>query len=56
MGQMLCHGAGDLPPEQAREVICQGWVRVLGLDAIGVRDRGDARRRHGRGARGYDRA
>jgi hypothetical protein len=37
MGQMLCHGAGDLPPEQAREVICQGWVRVLGLDAIGVR-------------------
>ena len=34
---MLCHCAGDLPPEQARDVICQGWVRVIGLDAIGVR-------------------
>jgi hypothetical protein len=35
--QMLCRCTGDLPPEQVREVICQGWVRVLGLDAIGVR-------------------
>jgi hypothetical protein len=37
LSQMLCHCAGDLPPEQARDVICQGWVRVVGLDAIGVR-------------------
>jgi hypothetical protein len=37
MSQMLCHCAGDLPPEQARDVICQGWARVIGLDAIGVR-------------------
>jgi hypothetical protein len=35
--QMLCHRAGDLPPEQARDVICHCWVRVIGLDAIGVR-------------------
>jgi hypothetical protein len=34
---MLCHKAGDLPHEEAREVICQGWVRVIGLDAICVR-------------------
>jgi hypothetical protein len=34
---MLCRKAGDMPPDQAREVICQGWVRVIGLDAVGVR-------------------
>jgi hypothetical protein len=34
---MLCHKAGDLPPDRAHDVVCQGWVRVMGMEAIGVR-------------------
>jgi len=34
---MLCHKAGNLPEDEAREIVCHGWVRVVGYDAIGVR-------------------
>lgn len=34
---MQCHKAGALPEEEGRKFICQGWIRVMGLDAIGVR-------------------
>jgi hypothetical protein len=34
---MLCHKAGALPKIDQGKVPCQGWVRVMGFDAIGVR-------------------
>lgn len=34
---MLCHKSNALPKEQRGEVPCQGWIRVMGFDAIGVR-------------------
>lgn len=34
---MLCHKAGALPEEERGGVPCQGWIRVMGFDAIGVR-------------------
>jgi len=34
---MLCHKAGTLPKDQQGSVPCQGWIRVMGFDAIGVR-------------------
>jgi hypothetical protein len=34
---MLCHRAGALPKEHQGNVPCQGWIRVMGFDAIGVR-------------------
>jgi hypothetical protein len=36
---MLCHKASKIPIDERTEKapICQGWVRVLGTDAIGVR-------------------
>jgi hypothetical protein len=37
MHVMLCHKAGDLPMEDRNDVPCQGWIRVMGFDAIGVR-------------------
>lgn len=34
---MLCHKATALSKEDQRDVPCQGWIRVMGFDAIGVR-------------------
>jgi hypothetical protein len=34
---MLCHKAGALPKEERDDVPCQGWIRVMGFNAIGVR-------------------
>ena len=34
---MLCHKSGALPEEKRAEVPCQGWIRVMSFDAIGVR-------------------
>lgn len=34
---MLCHKANDLPAGERPNVPCQGWVRVMGFSAIGVR-------------------
>jgi len=34
---MLCHKSISLPKEARDEVPCQGWIRVMGFDAIGVR-------------------
>ena len=34
---MLCHKAGSLPEKERGDVPCQGWIRVMGFDAIGVR-------------------
>lgn len=34
---MLCHKSGALPKEQRPDVPCQGWIRVMGFSAIGVR-------------------
>jgi hypothetical protein len=34
--QMACHKSRPDAPA-ARQIICQGWVRVMGYDAIGVR-------------------
>jgi hypothetical protein len=34
---MLCHKAGTLPTAEQGKVPCQGWIRVMGPDAIGVR-------------------
>lgn len=33
----LCHKSGNLPKEERGSVPCQGWIRVMGFDAIGVR-------------------
>lgn len=37
MHVMLCHKAGTLPRDQQGSVPCQGWIRVMGFSAIGVR-------------------
>lgn len=37
MNVMLCHKSATLPKEQRGDVPCQGWIRVMGFDAIGVR-------------------
>lgn len=34
---MLCHKSGALPKEERGEIPCQGWIRVMGFTAIGVR-------------------
>lgn len=34
---MLCHKATILPPIEQGKVPCQGWIRVMGREAIGVR-------------------
>ena len=34
---MLCHKSGALPKDDRVDVPCQGWIRVMGFDAIGVR-------------------
>lgn len=34
---MLCHKANALPEERRHELPCQGWARVMGTTAIGVR-------------------
>lgn len=34
---MNCHKAAESAPAIARKLVCQGWVRVMKLDAIGVR-------------------
>lgn len=34
---MLCHKATAVPEEQRGNLICRGWVRVMGCDSIGVR-------------------
>jgi len=34
---MLCHKATALPEDERGRLPCQGWARVMGLDAIGVR-------------------
>jgi len=37
LNTMLCHKASVLPEEDRSKVPCQGWIRVMGFDAIGVR-------------------
>ena len=34
---MLCHKSNALPKELRKSVPCQGWIRVMGFSAIGVR-------------------
>jgi hypothetical protein len=34
---MLCHKSSALQKHQRPEVPCQGWIRAMGFDAIGVR-------------------
>ncbi len=34
---MLCHKSGVLPKEERGKLPCQGWIRVMGFAAIGVR-------------------
>jgi len=34
---MLCHKALTLPEQDRQLVPCQGWIRVMGFEAIGVR-------------------
>jgi len=34
---MCCHKSTALPPAERGSVPCQGWIRVMGCDAIGVR-------------------
>jgi hypothetical protein len=34
---MLCHKSGTLSAEDRKDIPCQGWIRVMGFDAIGVR-------------------
>ena len=34
---MLCHKATALPDSERDKLPCQGWIRVMGFDAIGVR-------------------
>jgi hypothetical protein len=36
-GQPLETTPNDLPQEARGEIPCQGWIRVMGFDAIGVR-------------------
>lgn len=37
MNVMLCHKSSALPKAQRGDIPCQGWIRVMGFDAIGVR-------------------
>jgi hypothetical protein len=37
MHVMLCHKSTALPKEERGEIPCQGWIRVMGFSAIGVR-------------------
>ena len=37
MNIMLCHKSAALPEDQRGTVPCQGWIRVMGFKAIGVR-------------------
>lgn len=37
MNVMLCHKSKALPKEDRGDVPCQGWIRVMGFSAIGVR-------------------
>jgi Family of unknown function (DUF6283) len=37
MNVMLCHKSTALPKADRGDVPCQGWIRVMGFDAIGVR-------------------
>jgi hypothetical protein len=37
MAIMLCHKSIALPKEDRSSVPCQGWIRVMGFNAIGVR-------------------
>lgn len=37
LSTMLCHKAAARPPEERASLPCQGWARVMGFDAIGVR-------------------
>ena len=34
---MLCHKSNAAPKEKRPEIPCQGWIRVMGFSAIGVR-------------------
>lgn len=34
---MLCHKAVSLPEKKRQGLACQGWIRVMGFAAIGVR-------------------
>jgi hypothetical protein len=34
---MLCHKSNALPEKDRGDIPCQGWIRVMGFDAIGVR-------------------
>ncbi len=34
---MLCHKSNAMPVEERGDVPCQGWIRVMGFEAIGVR-------------------
>ena len=34
---MLCHKAHTLPDNLSKDIPCQGWIRVMGFEAIGVR-------------------
>jgi hypothetical protein len=34
---MLCHKSTARPPSERGNIPCQGWIRVMGFDAIGVR-------------------
>lgn len=34
---MLCHKSAALPAHERKRLICQGWLRVIGTRAIGVR-------------------
>ena len=37
MNMMLCHKSSALPEEKRGSLICQGWIRVMGFESIGVR-------------------
>jgi hypothetical protein len=34
---MLCHKSNALPKSERSSIPCQGWIRVMGFEAIGVR-------------------
>jgi Family of unknown function (DUF6283) len=34
---MLCHKSSTLPQAERKSLPCQGWIRVMGFSAIGVR-------------------
>jgi hypothetical protein len=37
MNVMLCHKSNAIPAAERGDIPCQGWIRVMGFDAIGVR-------------------